>query len=215
MMSIADRRNREKTAVREKILAAARELFAARGYDAVTMRGIAERVEYSPTAIYSHFADKESLLRELCTQDFLTFSRHFQTCAQIPDPIDKLRQVAMTYLGFAADYPHHYRYMFMMQLPKRDFDERRLKRGEPSQDAYAFLKACIQEAFAAGRLQPQYADAELAAQTLWAGVHGFAALRLTMQQDGWIAWVGFERGAGAMLDVLLYGICREKGAALD
>ena len=48
------------------ILDAARELFATEGYEAVTMRRIADRIEYSPTAIYFHFKDKESLVRELC-----------------------------------------------------------------------------------------------------------------------------------------------------
>ncbi|HKO02638.1 MAG TPA: helix-turn-helix domain-containing protein, partial [Thermoanaerobaculia bacterium] len=42
------------------ILDAARELFATEGYDAVTMRRIADRIEYSPTAIYFHFNDKEA-----------------------------------------------------------------------------------------------------------------------------------------------------------
>jgi len=62
-MGIIERRERERKAVRKKILDAARELFVAEGYDAVTMRRIAETIEYSPTAIYFHFKDKETLIR--------------------------------------------------------------------------------------------------------------------------------------------------------
>ncbi|HTD61922.1 MAG TPA: helix-turn-helix domain-containing protein, partial [Gemmatimonadaceae bacterium] len=65
-----DRREREKIAIRTKILDAARELFAEHGYDAVTMRTIAEKIEYTPTAIYYHFKDKDALIRELCDMDW-------------------------------------------------------------------------------------------------------------------------------------------------
>ena len=65
-MGISERRERDRQAVRSKILDAARDLFAAEGYDAVTMRRIAEAIEYSPTTIYLHFKDKDALIRELC-----------------------------------------------------------------------------------------------------------------------------------------------------
>ena len=61
-MGINERRERERKEVRKKILEAARGLFVAEGYDAVTMRRIAETIEYSPTAIYVHFKDKETSL---------------------------------------------------------------------------------------------------------------------------------------------------------
>ena len=74
-MGTAERRERERQELRVRILDAARELFAEQGYDAVTMREIADRIEYSPTAIYFHFKDKEALLRELCDTDFATLAR--------------------------------------------------------------------------------------------------------------------------------------------
>ena len=65
-MGSTERRERAKGRVRGLILDAARALFAVKGYEAVTMRAIAERIEYSPTAIYLHFADKRDLVRALC-----------------------------------------------------------------------------------------------------------------------------------------------------
>ncbi|HEY1434684.1 MAG TPA: helix-turn-helix domain-containing protein, partial [Thermoanaerobaculia bacterium] len=50
-MGTIERRERERQELRDRILDAARELFVEQGYDAVTMRKIAERIEYSPTAI--------------------------------------------------------------------------------------------------------------------------------------------------------------------
>ncbi len=207
MTTHLSRRERQKIELRQTILDAARLLFAEQGYEAVTLRAIAKKIDYSATAIYSHFADKEALLRELCTQDFLKFSQSFQRCTQITDPIEKLRQVALTYLQFAQQYPHHYRYMFMTVLPATSIDQQRVQRGEPNQDAYAFLKACVIEAIAAHRLKATPDDADLYAQVLWSGVHGFIALRLTMVHDDWVAWVEFEQGVRAMLDTLLYGLC--------
>ena len=64
-MGVKERRERERSETREKILDTARELFVEEGFDGVSMRKIAERVEYSPTAIYMHFADKEQLFMEI------------------------------------------------------------------------------------------------------------------------------------------------------
>ena len=81
-MGITERREREKEEVRGRILDAARDLFARDGYDAVTMRKIAEAIEYSPTAIYLHFKDKDTLVRELCNADFDSLARAFQKIAR-------------------------------------------------------------------------------------------------------------------------------------
>ena len=69
-MGVAERRDREREEVRRKILDAARELFTAEGYERVTMRRIAEAIEYSPTTIYNHFQDKDDLLQALCEDEF-------------------------------------------------------------------------------------------------------------------------------------------------
>src|SRR4051794_32343862 len=112
-MGSADRRLRERQALREQILDAARALFATEGYEAVTMRRIAERIEYSPTAIYLHFADKEALVRELCAHDFAVFAAQFAKLARVADPLERLRKSGHAYVDFAVRHPHHYRLLFM------------------------------------------------------------------------------------------------------
>src|SRR5215212_10572320 len=69
-MGVKERRDRQREDVRTKIMDAARDLFVSEGYDAVSMRKIAEAIEYSPTAIYVHFTDKAALMQELCAHDF-------------------------------------------------------------------------------------------------------------------------------------------------
>src|SRR5688572_10720436 len=113
VMGTTERREREKQELRTKILDAARELFVQEGYEAVTMRRIAERIEYSPTAIYLHFKDKDSLLRELCEADFLKLAEELVARELPEDPVARLRGAALGYVEFARRYPNHYRLMFM------------------------------------------------------------------------------------------------------
>jgi AcrR family transcriptional regulator len=75
-VGVKERREREKQATRQLILDAARELLVEGGAEALTMRALAERIEYSATAIYAHFADKEALVTELSVCDFQAFTEH-------------------------------------------------------------------------------------------------------------------------------------------
>src|SRR5262245_39035003 len=112
-MGTSERRERERQETRKRLLDAARELFVELGYDAVTMRKVAEKAEYSATAIYHHFEDKKALLRELCDQDFGELAKRFVGFAGIEDPIERLRAVGRAYIDFGLAYPNHYRLMFM------------------------------------------------------------------------------------------------------
>ncbi|HET8796845.1 MAG TPA: TetR/AcrR family transcriptional regulator, partial [Thermoanaerobaculia bacterium] len=152
-MGPRERREREREEIRTRILDAARELFAHEGVDAVTMRRIAERIEYSPTAIYFHFRDKETLLNELCDSDFRAFAHGFVEIAKIADPVERLRAAGKSYVEFGLSNPSHYRLMFM--TPKQAEGNLEHK-GNPEEDAYAFLKGIVGELAAAGRLREGY-----------------------------------------------------------
>jgi AcrR family transcriptional regulator len=203
-MGIADRRRREKEELRTRILDAARALFAAEGYDAVTMRRIAERIEYSPTAIYLYFADKDELIRELCAHDYAVFGAQFDKLGRIADPIERLRRSGHAYVDFAVRHPNQYRLLFMTPAVPAARDAG----GAPAQAAYAFLARAAADALAAGRLRRDLTDAELVAQTCWAGVHGVAALQIAMSDAQSIPWRPLARRARAMVDVLIRGLER-------
>jgi AcrR family transcriptional regulator len=204
-----ERRERERQELRTRILDAARELFVEEGYDAVTMRKIAEKVEYSPTAIYFHFRDKHTLMRELVDEDFGALAQKFQKIARIADPIDRLRKIGRAYVGFAMSHPNHYRLMFMTPHPE-DLtpEDSRLKHGNPEEDAYAFLKATVAEAIAAGRLRPEFSDADLVSQLVWGGAHGVVSLHIAMCKDAWVDWRDPIEIAHAQIDVMIRGLAR-------
>lgn len=204
-MGPRERREREREEIRGRILDAARELFASEGVDSVTMRRIAERIEYSPTAIYFHFRDKDALLAELCDCDFRSFAEGFQVIARIADPVARLRAAGHAYVDFGLKNPSHYRLMFM--TPKTA-QSQTLEKGNPEEDAYAFLKSIVAELGARGMLRDDFADADLASQVIWSGVHGVVALEIAKCKDEWVEWRPVEERTKQMIEVILRGVLR-------
>jgi AcrR family transcriptional regulator len=193
-MGVLERREREKSEVREKILDAARELFIREGYEGVSMRMVANKIEYSPTAIYGHFADKEDLFLQLCHEDFLRLAGSFNQLAQIADPIERVRQLGTAYVEFGTKFPNHYR----------------MGKGNPEEDSYEMLRQTVAEGIQAGAYRKDLTDPDLVAQTLWAGVHGVISLEIAKKEDNWVNWCPIDERARIMLDGLLHGLLRKE-----
>jgi AcrR family transcriptional regulator len=208
-MGVKERREREKSETRDKILDAARELFVTEGYEGVSMRKVADKIEYSPTAIYVYFADKNELFHELCRQDFARLQEVMKGAEMPSDPIERLRQIGRSYVQFGINFPNHYVFMFMTPHPPHEPDEEdREIIGNPEVDAYALLKWAVQEAINAGCFREEVQDAELVSQTLWASVHGVISLNIAKCKDPWVEWRPFQEQAEMMLDVTLRGLMR-------
>jgi AcrR family transcriptional regulator len=212
-MGSQERREREREQVRVKIMDAARELFAKEGVEAVSMRKIAQAIEYSPTAIYLHFADKDALLGELCAHDFGSLAQAFNQAAAVKDPIERVRALGLRFMQFGVKYPNHFRFMFMTPTKaKQELDEEMLgRRGDPEQDAYARLLMAVREAMAAGRFRKDLKDPNLVAQTFAAAVHGVVALHIGMGNDPWIEWTSLEKRMATMADSIINGMVSESG----
>ena len=205
-MGPRERREREREEIRTRILDAARELFASEGVESVTMRRIAERIEYSPTAIYFHFRDKDALLAELCDCDFRSFAQGFAVIARIPDPLERLRAAGRAYVDFGLKNPSHYRLMFM--TPKTVEKESKLAKGNPEEDAYAFLKEIVTDLAAQGRLRDELADIDLAVQVIWSAIHGVVSLEIAKCNDDWVDWRAVEKRTDAMIGLIEEGILK-------
>jgi len=206
-MGPKERRAREREETRTTILDAARELFAAEGYEAVTMRRIAERIEYSPTAIYFHFKDKDALLKELCETDFLALAQLFAKIAKVKDPVDRLRKAGMAYIDFGQRNPYHYRLMFMTPHPPITHDDSSIvEKGNPEKDAYAFLRLIITDCIAEKRFHRNLTDPDLVAQVVWSGVHGIISLQIAKDNDPWMDWRPLRQRAALLIDALIEGL---------
>lgn len=208
-MGTRERRDRERVALRRKILDAARALFVEKGYDAVTMREIAKRIEYSPTAIYLHFADKKDVMEAICDQDFLTLAKQFRKIAAISDPIERIREAGHAYAEFALKHPHHYRMMFLTPHPANRIEERAVEHGNPDQDAYAFVRLAVAEAIAAGRIRRELGDADLVSQLVWSAIHGLVALLIVKASDPWVDWRPRRRLVSEMVELTIRGLLRD------
>ena len=188
-MGVKERREREKSEVRDKILDAARELFLAEGYEGVSMRKVADRIEYTPTTIYGYFADKEDLFRQLCHEDFARLAEVFQGAA-MPSRRDRAHQ---------SDRPplHRFRPQVSQSLHADVHDAasgagaRRNRSGDQGQSGSRCLRFPEVHRSTSDRrrtLPPGIRDAELISQTLWAAVHGVIALHIAKSHDGWVDW---------------------------
>jgi AcrR family transcriptional regulator len=201
-----ERREREREEIRTRILDAARELFASEGVESVTMRRIADRIEYSPTAIYFHFRDKEALLAELCDCDFRSFAHGFAEIAQIADPVARLRAAGEAYVSFGLNNPSHYRLMFM--TPKST-EASTIAKGNPEEDSYAFLKTIVVELMAKGRFRADLTDVDLAAQVIWSAMHGLVSLEIAKCKDEWVEWRPVAERAKAVSDMIINGLLKD------
>jgi AcrR family transcriptional regulator len=178
-MGITERRERERGEIRQRILDAARELFATEGYEKVTMRRIAEVIEYSATTIYHHFEDKDDLVNALCEDDFAQLLAVFKGEVPPDDPVEWIRLLGRNYCRFGLENPNHYRFMLMTRAKFEKVPE-----ASPSgQDSFGVLKMAVEKAIAAGQFRA--GDPQLMAQVLWSSIHGAVALLITMQPEHW------------------------------
>jgi AcrR family transcriptional regulator len=174
------------------------------GFDALTMRRVAEQAEYSPAALYVHFEDKTTLVRELCAHDFAVFADELRTVSAVPDPTERLRLLAQRYAEFALEYPQQYRLLFLTPRPAETASL--AERGNPERDAYALLEEAVAHAIERGMFSKAEASPALIAQTLWAGVHGVVALELVMKNLGVIPFEPFAARIAAMSRMLIAGV---------
>lgn len=117
------RRRARQAEIREKILDAARSIFALEGHDAVTMRAIGERSEYTPSAIYKHFPNKDAILAELrhdaMSRLALAMTEGIERVTQrLGGPLAALREAARSYLGYATAEPQAYALAFGSPLQR-------------------------------------------------------------------------------------------------
>ena len=205
-MGVKERRQREQTQIREKILDAALEFFAAEGVEGVTMRALADAIEYTPPVIYAHFRDKDAIIRELCNRQLRTLAKSFAAIGKIDDPIERLRRVGRSYIDFGLEHPSHFRFMFLTEhaLPPDESDD--LQKGNPEEDAYAFLRQTVQAGLDAARFRAGHGDVEELTQICWAGAHGMVALRNVKTKENWVDWRDARKSAYRLIDALIDGL---------
>jgi AcrR family transcriptional regulator len=208
----SQRRERERVELRKKLIDAARDLFVEHGYGAVTLRKVAEAVEYSPAAIYQHFKDKDALILAICLEDYRSLTAALLAHAQIGDPLLRLRAYLRAYVDWALANPRAYHFMMMVTLPaeaSRAFTAA-WDAALPTDELRAALDDCIRELIARGSLRDLGAI-DLATETFWAGIHGLVAFEITFGSAPDEQCAPLDRRIETMIDVLIAGMSVREG----
>ena len=206
-MGTRERRAREREALREEILAAARELFITEGYERVSMRRIAERIEYSPTTIYLYFRDKSEILSEICEQTFARLARTLERIEEKGlDPLEQLREGCRAYIKFGLRNRHQYRLTFMVSSQMTgDADEDSGYEGSMGERAFGFLERAVGRCVDGGYFRT--VELAVASQVVWVSIHGLTSLLITLAEEDF-PWVDKKSLIGETIETLIRGLKR-------
>lgn len=196
-MGPKERRERQKESLRQEILDAARELFVKEGYENVSMRRIAEKIDYSPTTIYLYFKDKTDLLFQVCEETFSKLAaKSDEMLNDTSDSLEKLKKIGRAYVDFGLKHPNHYKVTFIIH-PEHHIG----KKFEDSmgQKAFNLLRMSVDECVRDGKFRR--VDVDAASQALWAGVHGITSLLITHPDFPWA-------DKDEVIDTLIDSMCR-------
>ena len=170
----------EIAAFRARASDAATKLFAAQGYEAVTMRALANELGVSAMTPYRYLAGKDELVALVRTGAFHQFAEALEAAtARASDPDDRLHRLKRAYLRFAAEHGDVYRVMFELRGPAAS-DARWPELAREAARAFGVLLDSVRAAIAANVLS---GDALTVAHLLWASAHGLASLHLAGRLD--------------------------------
>ncbi len=207
MASTATRRQRQLAERRARILDAARALFARHGVEGATMRRLADEVGCSAPVLYSHFADKADLLRQLCAEDAAELLAGMRHAARANAPLARLRGMARAYIQYALDRPAQFRLMFLTPIPPEELRRISAARAEddPALACYALLRASVRAALQQGDLTRRPGGVDALAQALWGAAHGVVALHAILGPSPDVPWRSAGSTARELVDAALAG----------
>jgi len=171
-VSAKDRRENEVIRMRQAILKAACDIAAEAGWREVTVRKVAEKVEYSPAALYEYFAGKEAILLALMWEGFRLLAQDMRAVPEGGNAVERLVAVAQSYWDFAFRHPELYQVMHGLDGVSFGTAES----PQEAKDGFVALQDAIHAVFpgegASGR------DLHDEVHTIWATLHGLVSLTM-------------------------------------
>jgi AcrR family transcriptional regulator len=167
-MSVQERKERERAGRERLIVATARELAERQGWDAVTTRRLAERIEYSQPVLYSHFRGKREIIGAVAMEGAAEMAAALRAATSAANnPRTRVTALARTYLDFAERNPAVYDAMFQLDGGLAFAAE---DTPEPLKDAFAALLESL------GEVAGEGVHPGLFTEVFWASLHGLATL---------------------------------------
>jgi AcrR family transcriptional regulator len=189
-----------------EILNAAKELFVAEGYEAVSTRQLAEHAGLSQTGLYLYFKNKEEIHEALCSQTFEQLTRRLHKVAQeAAGPEDMLRRAARAYVDFGLEHPDEYQIAFMQRQPldpskTGDLFHPSRHKG-PGVRAFLAWRDLITSVMKGGFIKPM--DVTSATLMAWLPMHGLVAARIARPT---FPWPPRHKLIETLIDTILTGL---------
>lgn len=173
-MGIVERKEKQKLEIRKLILDASMKLFVEEGFENVSMRKIADLIEYSPTTVYLYFKDKDEILFVLHNVGFEKMLEMNRSLADIKNPLIRLHKMGENYLAFGLENPEYYDLMFIQRAPMEKLKDMQCGDWESGHTAMQRLKETIQECMDQGFMEKSSVD--VMSISIWSLVHGLVSL---------------------------------------
>ena len=177
------KRTRRHLRTKQSILDAARTIIAEEGPAALSMRALADRIDYSAAGLYEYFGSKEEIIAAVCDEGQKYLYDAMNAADADLAPVEQLHQIGLAYVRFALEHPDYFLLMFTVAPAPNMADApaeavQAALHGEGS--AYGLLVQAIQRNIAAGvfPVRPGFGLDEMA-YAAWTLVHGIAMLRIT------------------------------------
>lgn len=199
-MGSAERKERQKESLRQAILDTAREILLTEGYNSLSMRSIAKRIEYSPTTIYLYFKNKGEIIYHL-SEEALAHQFEAIKAAGSPEqsPMMRLRAVLEAYIRFGLSEPDRYKIIYMADISRHINVNRLLEQGRSADRLRKMVYMSVKDVLTASGYP---ADPECVFQAIWANCHGIVSL-LIGRPD--FPWAEREKLIETSLDITLKG----------
>ena len=175
-MGITERKEKQKLEIRKAILDASMKLFVEQGFENVSIRKIADLIEYSPTTVYLYFKDKNEILYNLHEIGFQKMAEYMADLFTIKNPLVRLHKMGEYYIKFGLENPAFYDLMFILQAPMEALAGMvncEWKSGEGILDR---LKDTLQECMDKNLIVK--GDVDAMAMPIWGMVHGMVSLAI-------------------------------------
>jgi AcrR family transcriptional regulator len=172
-MGISERRQRQKDSVKNDIICSAWQMVMKDGWQALSIRKIAEAIEYSVPVIYDHFENKEAILLEFSKKGFAMLSEKIlEAKSQHTDPAEQIKAMADAYWDFALNNTEHYQLMFGIGMACCE-----ISKAMPEQEKFRSL---VMEPIEALIEKSKRTDVNacLKYHTFWSVMHGLISIKI-------------------------------------
>ena len=175
-MGITERKEKQKIELKQQILDASVKLFSEFGYEGVSIRKIADIIEYSPTTVYLYYKDKNEILFELHEIGFRKMEEFNRDLFDIQNPLLRLHKLGENYIRFGLENPDYYDLMFILPAPMEFINKMQDCDWEGGDNALHVLKSILQESIEKKLIKP--GDVNTMSMGIWGMVHGLVSLAI-------------------------------------